>query len=65
MEVRAEMGADLMESNAEPDHVHLLLAYPPRVSLATLVQRLKARSSKRVRAKGFPGVRSKLRGPAF
>ncbi|MBI5515822.1 MAG: transposase, partial [Deltaproteobacteria bacterium] len=53
------------ESNAEPDHVHLLLAYPPRVSLATLVQRLKARSSKRVRAKGFPGVRSKLRGPAF
>jgi putative transposase len=41
----AEMGADLRESNSEQDHVHLLVRYPPRLPVSTLVNRLKAVSA--------------------
>jgi putative transposase len=55
----------LLESNCEGDHVHILLAYPPKVSLSTLAQRLKGSSSRRVRQLRFPEVTSKLWGPHF
>jgi len=54
----AVYGCDLVEHGYEPDHAHLLVAYPPKVALATL-------SSRRVRAIRFPEVARKLWGAAF
>lgn len=56
---------DLLENGYEPDHAHLLVAYPPKLALATLVQHLKGLSSRRVRASRFPEVTSTLWGRAF
>lgn len=61
----AAFGCDLMECGYEPDHAHLLVAYPPKVCLATLVQHLKGLSSRRVRKRTFPEVKARLWGEAF
>lgn len=50
-DVCQDFDATLMEFNGEDDHVHLLVAYPPKVALSTLVNSLKGVSSRRLRAK--------------
>ena len=45
-----DFGAELKEFNGETDHVHLLVHYPPKVALASLVNSLKGVSSRRLRA---------------
>jgi len=47
--VCAYPGVDLVEFNGEADHVHLLVAYPPTLAIAPLVQRLKGRTAYAVR----------------
>lgn len=47
--VCADFETTLVEFNGEPDHVHLLVNYPPKVSIATLVNSLKGVSSRRLR----------------
>jgi putative transposase len=42
--------ADLREFNGEADHVHLLVAYPPKVSVSALVNSLKGVSARRLRS---------------
>ena len=64
-EVCAAHECELLEHGYEPDHAHLLVAYPPKVSLAALVQALKGLSSRRVRKRRFPEVTSTLWGGAF
>lgn len=44
-----DFGADLREFNGEPDHVHLLIHYPPTIALSRLVNSLKGVSSRRIR----------------
>lgn len=39
----------LKEFNGEEDHVHMLIHYPPKVSIAKLVNSLKGVSSRRLR----------------
>ena len=41
--------AELIECNGEDDHVHLLVAYPPKVALSKLVNSLKGVSSRLLR----------------
>jgi putative transposase len=41
--------ATLVDTNGEDDHVHLLVEYPPKVTLSTLVNSLKGVSSRRLR----------------
>ena len=41
--------AQLVEFNGEADHVHLLVNYPPKVALSTLVNSLKGVSSRLMR----------------
>lgn len=48
--VCADFGADLIEFNGEEDHVHLLVHYPPKVALSSLVNSLKGVSSRYLRA---------------
>jgi putative transposase len=44
-----DFGARLSEFNGEHDHVHLLVEYPPKVSVSSLVNSLKGVSSRRLR----------------
>ena len=45
----ADFDSDLIECNGECDHVHLLVEYPPKLSVARLVNSLKGVSSRRLR----------------
>jgi putative transposase len=56
---------ELLESNFEADHVHLMVSYPPKVSLATLVNSLKGVSARLVRSANLPEIRNKLWGVHF
>ncbi|MFL6219127.1 MAG: IS200/IS605 family transposase [Actinomycetes bacterium] len=47
--VCADFGAELVELDAEADHVHLLVASPPQVTVARLVNSLKGVSARRLR----------------
>jgi putative transposase len=47
--VCADFGADLVELDDQDDHVHLLVAYPPQVAVARLVNSLKGVSARRLR----------------
>lgn len=47
--VCSDFGAELVECNGEDDNVHLLVNYPPQVSISKLVNSLKGVSSRRLR----------------
>ena len=55
----------LVESNYKPDHVHLLVKYPPKVALSTLVNSLKGVSARMVRQANFEEVQRMLWGEHF
>ena len=63
--VCGDFGCVLKEANYEGDHVHLLIEYPPKVALSTLVNSLKGVSSRRLRALKLPEVVAKLWGEHF
>lgn len=54
------LGCELVEFNGENDHIHLLVDYPPKVSISKLVNSLKGVSSREVKKQDFPEVKSKL-----
>lgn len=54
--------ARLVEFEGEGDHVHLLIEYPPKVSISKLVNSLKGVSSRLVRKQGYPSVQNALWG---
>jgi len=56
---------ELLEADGETDHLHLLISYPPKVALSTLIGALKTHSSRQVRAKGWPEIRNALWGDHF
>ncbi|MEI7997286.1 MAG: IS200/IS605 family transposase [Methylococcaceae bacterium] len=54
--------SEMVEFNGEDDHVHLLITYPPKVSLSKLVNSLKGVSSRMIRKENFPCIAKKLWG---
>lgn len=48
--------AKLVEFDGEDDHVHLLIEYPPKVAVSTLVNSLKGVSSRMIRKKNYPSI---------
>jgi putative transposase len=58
--VCADFESTLVEFEGEDDHVHLLVHYPPKVSVSALVNSLKGVSSRMVRQKNYPSIRRKL-----
>jgi len=48
--------AELVEFEGERDHVHLLVNYPPKVSISKLVNSLKGVSARLLRKKGYPTI---------
>ena len=69
-EVAALQAARLIEMNGEDNHVHLLLEYPPTVTLSKLVNALKGASSRALRkhrpqiARSY-GLKSHLWSPSY
>ncbi|ADC63506.1 IS200/IS605 family transposase [Allochromatium vinosum] len=57
--------AQLIEMDGEDDHVHLLVEYPPKAAVSSLVNSLKGVSSRLIRAKNYPSLRRKLWGRAL
>ena len=55
-----DFDAQLVEFDGEDDHVHLLVNYPPKVSVSALVKSLKGVSSRMIRKKNYPSIRRKL-----
>lgn len=60
-----DFGCELREAGFEDDHVHLLVAYPPKVALSALINSLKGVSARRLRAAALPEVERKLWGSHF
>ena len=54
--------AELIEFDGEEDHVHLLVVYPPKVAISSLVNSLKGVSGRLIRRKGYPPIQKKLWG---
>ena len=52
----------LVEFDGEKDHVHLLVNYPPKISISKLVNSLKGVSSRLLRNKGYPSIQRALYG---
>ena len=63
--VCTDFEVELVEFDGEDDHVHLLLNYPPKVSVSVLVNSLKGVSSRMIRQKRFPSIAKKLWGGAL
>jgi putative transposase len=57
--------AQLVEFDGKDDHVHLLVNYPPKVSVSALVNSLKGVSSRMIRQKHYPSVTQRLSGGAL
>jgi putative transposase len=69
-DVCVDFGADLREFNGDPDHVHLLVHYPPTFTLSRLVNSLKGVSSRHLRAEftgqvNRAGTRGHLWSPSY
>ena len=60
-----QFNAELIEFDGEDDHVHLLILYPPKLSIADLVFKLKGTSSVIIRNRNYPSVKSQLWGKAL
>ncbi len=54
--------AELIEFEGEEDHVHLLVHYPPKLSISKLVNSLKGVSSRLLRKKQHPAIQQALWG---
>lgn len=52
--------AELVEFEGEKDYVHLLINYPPKVSVSRLVNSLKGVSSRLIRKKRYACIQDKL-----
>ena len=63
--VCADFTCELVEFNGEQDHVHLLVNYPPKVSISSLVNSLKGISSRLLRKKKYPIITNALWGSSL
>jgi len=52
------LGCDIVEINIQPDHVHLLLKVPPKVSISKLLGTVKGKSALQI-FKQFPYLKVK------
>ena len=64
-DVCLDFKSELAEFDGEYDHVHLLVNFPPTVSISKLVNSLKGVSSRLIRKKKYPTVEKALWGKSF
>ncbi|MDV2999970.1 MAG: hypothetical protein N5P05_001576 [Chroococcopsis gigantea SAG 12.99] len=53
-EVALKMDFHIQEFNGETDHIHVLIEYPPKLSISVMVNSLKGVSSRRYGQAGYP-----------
>ena len=58
-------GIELIEFNADTDHAHALINYPPKYSISEIVRALKTNSSREVRIVCADEIRDNLCGKQF
>lgn len=58
-EIARKVGFEVVEMEVMPDHVHLLLEIPPKLSVHQVVKRVKGRTS-RVLREEFPWLKTKI-----
>lgn len=63
--VCSDFESQLVEFDGEDDHVHLLVNYPPKITVAALVNSLKGVSSRLIRLKNYPSIRRMLWGKSL
>jgi putative transposase len=64
-EVCERLGVDLIEADGDVDHLHLLVDYPPKLSMSAFVGAVKTNTSLRIRQKDFEEVTTSLWGKHF
>ena len=57
-----DLEAELKEFNGDEDHVHLLVNYPPKVTISNLVNSLKGVSSRLIRKRNYLSIQQNLWG---
>ena len=62
IKVFIDFEAKLIEFEGEDDHVHLLVNYPPKISISSLVNSLKGVSSRMIRKNHAKALKNKLWG---
>ena len=60
----AELDVQIIKGVLARDHVHMFINVPPKLALATVMQRVKGRSSRRVQLE-FPDLRKRYWGQRF
>lgn len=61
-DICTDFEARLVEFEGEGDHVHLLVEYPPKITVSKLVNSLKGVSSRLIRKKRYPSILNALWG---
>ncbi|WDN91081.1 putative transposase (plasmid) [Desulfosarcina sp. BuS5] len=64
LEIAQKINISIVEQETDKDHIHILFASKPSVTLSKFVNNLKAVTSRIIR-KEFPEVRKQLWGKAF
>ena len=59
-----ELGVQIIKGVLPTDHAHMLVSIPPHLSLSTVMQRIKGRSSRQIQ-KEFPDLRKRYWGRCF
>ncbi|MBD2245421.1 IS200/IS605 family transposase [Nostoc sp. FACHB-888] len=54
VEVSKKMDFNVLEFNGESDHIHVLIEFPPKLSISQIVNALKGVSSRRYGQAGYP-----------
>jgi putative transposase len=67
LDVATKMDFKILEFNGESDHIHVLIEYPPKLSISTMVNTLKGVSSRRYSQYGFrkPYGKDALWSPSY
>ncbi|MDE1132026.1 MAG: IS200/IS605 family transposase [Ascidiaceihabitans sp.] len=60
----SELDVQIIKGVLARDHVHMFINVPPKLALATVMQRIKGRSSRRVQME-FPDLRKRYWGRRF
>jgi len=63
--VCSDFEVNLVEFDGEMDHVHLLVEYPPKVSISKLVNSLKGVSSRLLRKQNYHSIQKALWGKSL
>ena len=59
-----ELGVTIVKGVLSTDHVHMFVSIPPHLSLSTVMQRIKGRSSRRIQLE-YPDLRKRYWGRRF